>query len=152
MKTRFVVILLIIAIFVIACGRKEKPLPPEAKAPRAVSYFTARGDVQGIILSWTAPEKTAQGELLKDLSSFLIMRARHTPDEIDGPDTLAQIRHTPEVGSQEPKKYFYRDENVRPGQKMSYVVYPVNEQGVRGVPSPSLLVTFRGSSSIIQQQ
>lgn len=135
-----------------ACGRKENPRPPEDFAPSSVQALSAAGEVDAIVLNWKSPETDARGELLKDLSSFQILRkdleegdgARfHVLDEME-------IEQEKDKSAAVGKRFSYRDTNVNPGKRYEYFVLPLNDRGVEGQSSSYLRVTFIGKSSVVE--
>ena len=143
---------LCIVLFVVSCGRKGPPRPPEDFAPQQVVGFDARGDVEGVLLSWSAPTKTANGDALVDLAEFEIRRAIEEDGEFERPDTIATV---PFIDIQKPDGsahiFTWRDRKVTPGIRYRYDAVAVNDSGTEGTASPPLLVTFRGNSTQVQR-
>ena len=57
-------VILFISLILISCGKKSFPVPPEVTAPSPVIDLTAKGQVDGIVLSWKAPLTNARGDEL----------------------------------------------------------------------------------------
>ena len=171
-KARTVLFLLMfIALPLLNCGKKGDPRPPEATAPDAVRYLSAEGRVDGIILSWQAPEATGSGEDLPDLAGFRIQRSDYEEDERPDFEDIGEIlvSATEELSAGEggegltsgavskPKtpveqnvRYTFRDPEVQPGRRYEYVVLPFNERGVEGEFTQVLRIRFTGESSLIE--
>lgn len=166
---RFSLLLLFAAVlgsllFVYGCGRKGDPKPPEAFAPSAVGFYTARGQVDSVILSWQAPKITASGDVLENLEFFSIKRAIHDSQKMRrfkdiGEVGVAGLASSGErqAGSASPAAsqaaitYSFADRDIVPGSVYDYRVVPVNSRGVEGQSAATLRVTFLGESSIVER-
>ena len=147
----------LIVMAVMACGKKGVPKPPEYLAPMPVSNFLASGTLDGINLTWIPPEKTADGDALKDLDRFFVFRSVVVKDE--SPEyilvqEIAVVEDLEPVDKKEksdgPRVYSYMDKEVTPGKEYDYYIVPVNQGGTKGKESPILRVTFIGQSSAVR--
>ena len=146
----------VFALFLtVACGRKGDPRPPETKAPSQVQYLTLAGEVKGVKLSWMSPVTDASGDPLIDLAEFRIKRAVVESDSKPKFVVIAEIE-VPESeeaapSSKQGSNFTYLDEDVAPGKRYEYLVFPVNKDGVAGVAPEAFRVKFAGESSLIER-
>lgn len=162
---------LLLSVAFSSCGRAGAPRPPEFFAPAQVGNFTASGSVNGVRLQFTAPQSQANGESLIDLEYFNIYRAPYSESGRPDFDLLSRIPYTgPKLEEKEedplkntPKSLKpsgprraeaivvqYLDAEVEPGLRYLYYIEAVNDSGVRGLPSPTLNVTFIGEASQVE--
>src|SRR5580704_8129089 len=69
------ILILIVVAVIGACGVKSAPVPPEQARPQAITSLTASSSPDGVMLSWERPTLYAGGHTMRDLGSFVIMRA-----------------------------------------------------------------------------
>lgn len=157
MKLIHSIVLCLFIVMLIACGKKGLPKPPESLAPLPVNNFLAQGSLDGINLTWLAPQKTANGNDLKDLDRFFVFRSVVVRDESPEYKIIQEITVVEdlELTDQktkipEPHVYNYLDKDVKPGKEYDYYVVPVNQGGTKGKESPVLRVTFVGQSSAVR--
>ena len=148
-------VILFISLILISCGKKSFPVPPEVTAPSPVIDLTAKGQVDGIVLSWKSPLTNARGDELYNLRGFVISKQRNISSRKTNLKKLIEIPVIKE-GDQdyilrelEQKVFTFKDSDVTPGEQYFYVVRPVNESGVQGRALRTLSVTFIGESSSI---
>ncbi len=162
-------LILALSLGLTACGKKNNPKPPEDIAPNVVQVYTAIPQADGIILTWQSPDTDVQGAELRDLASFTVSKNVYSRDAIPDFEEIAEIPVEIER-SQLPageaavgafsnalpggflkRSYAYKDKAVQPGKKYEYTVTPVNQDGVKGVRSNILRVTFLGQSSLVER-
>lgn len=157
-----------------ACGKYAAPRPPEDFSPREVDALQAAADLQGVQLSWRAPERDMRGRPLKSIEGYWIYRKEiaQLSDimDVSKPDVLLAVipdthlleldkmraeaekagRLTRRVKVEEEKKRFaYTDLNVQSGKTYLYRIVPFNQGGVAGHYNQLVKVLFRGDSSEI---
>ncbi len=153
MRRSIIVLTALVMSLSIGCGRKTDPEAPELFAPNPVLYPSAKGEIGAIVLSWGVPTTDASGKDLVDLSGFIIQRAVYEKDKTPSYDEIAEIPYTyPEVPVAEGKfeSLNYRDEKVEVGVRYQYLIFPVNKDGTMGAPQNMVVVTFSGTSSVVQ--
>ena len=142
---RMLSLLLICILCACGCGKKADPEPPEASAPSPVKVLHAEGQVDAVLLTWTAPTTNAQDEDLKNLDQFFVRRADFEKDKAPDWSTVGKVKvEDPTITS-----YQYRDTEVVPGKTYQYLILPVNTDGVKGEPGQMIRVTFRGELSAV---
>lgn len=62
----------------IGCGVKSAPLPPEQVLPQRIVDLRAFADPYGIKVSWQRPTTYTSGRTMRDLGSFVLLRAGAT--------------------------------------------------------------------------
>jgi hypothetical protein len=138
MKQIAPVLLLCLAIFGAACGKKGDPRAPELVTPKSIQNLTARRGPNGITLSWSRPTEYIDGRDLTDLSGFVIFRKELSPSCLDCPVPYRQLT-TLSVEDQskfiKQKQYRFVDDEVRPEGVYRYRVSSQLSDGSLGGPS-----------------
>ena len=73
------VFLLATPLFLVGCGKKTPPVPPESAVPAQVSDLRSDLDPTGVTLKWSWPRKTEKGAGLRRVSEFIVERADDRP-------------------------------------------------------------------------
>jgi hypothetical protein len=66
--------------FVTGCGAPGEPLPPAPPIPVTIADLTARQAGDGVLLSFTLPNKSTLGEKLKETPTLEVLRGSLKPD------------------------------------------------------------------------
>jgi hypothetical protein len=74
MEERRLRAILLLAIAVLACGRKTIVKAPELVAPERIDNLEATNGPDGIHLTWRRPERYADGSRMYDLGAFRVER------------------------------------------------------------------------------
>lgn len=147
----YALLVAIVGVGAIGCGKKGNPRPPEDFAPIAVSSFRVEGDVDAVVLYWEAPQFDQQGGKLEELGGFIVRRSVFAKDEAPDFDEIAEVEAVPsDPKSKLPQQYSYEDTTVEAGSTYDYLVYGLNARGVEGLPSGVIRVTFIGESSVVE--
>ena len=156
------------------CGRYGAPRPPEVFAPRGVEALQARADLEGVHLSWTAPDRDAKGEQLKSMNGYYVYRkAIERPSDISDrgveyeelaeiPDAhLAKLDALRKQARAEGKisrkvkvdqaelEFKYTDSSPRPGVTYLYRIVAFNQGSVEGLVPKLVKVVYRGDASVV---
>jgi hypothetical protein len=138
MKHVALLMLLGIALWGSACGKKGDPRAPELVTPKVIENLSARTGPGGVTLTWSRPTEYVDGRPLKDLASFVIFRKEISPSCLDCPVPYRQLT-TVYVEDREKfvqqKRYQFIDQEVRPGAVYRYRVSPQLADGSLGGPS-----------------
>ena len=138
MKPIALVMLLCVALWSSACGKKGEPRAPELVAPKPIQNLSARIDATGVTLTWNRPTEYVDGRALKDLASFVIFRKELSASCPDCPVPYRPLT-TVFVEDHEKfikqKQYRYIDMEVRPQAMYRYRVSPQLTDGSLGGPS-----------------
>ena len=138
MKPVALLILLCIALWIGACGKKGDPRAPELATPKVVQNLSARTSTDGVTLTWSRPTEYVDGKELKDLASFVIFRKELS---LSCPDCPVPYRPLTTVFVEDrekfvkQKQYRFVDEEVRPQAVYRYRVSPQLVDGSLGGPS-----------------
>ena len=150
-KLPTILISFLVLVSLSACGKSGAPKAPENLAPGAARFFTAKGNSDGVQLTWMPPQTKAQGDLLDDLDTFLIRRSVIVEGKKVEKRTIAEVRYDITAGpSGLEKQLVYKDRTVKPGVIYEYGILPVNEDGQKGIPGPIVRVTYRGEASLVE--
>lgn len=143
------------AIAIGACGKRGSPVPPEQRLPGPVSGFDAIVRSQGIELTWTNPNRRADGTPLRDLTSAHLYRAEDSATGEPKPALLqrGRIAGYTEIATirvAEPAPAIVSGDRVTiidrraltPGRRYTYVVLTEDSTGRTSLPSERLTVRF----------
>ena len=93
-RSWFVAGIVVLALMLVGCGRKGRPIPKDVTVPRSVKALKLVKTDALIRLSWEAPTKDLKGRKLKNLAGYKVLRKIVKPgsnDCIDGPSGFAQV-------------------------------------------------------------
>lgn len=146
-------LLVLVVLLALGCGRRGDPRPPEEFAPAPVRNLTGRGQVEGVVLSWQTPLQTADGDELLDLATFVIERGDYEKGEHTSFDELAELPalQDPQTGVRQ-QDYSFTDTTLTPGASYEYRVRALNGDGVSAPVAPGLRVVFTGESSTFERR
>lgn len=164
--------LVVLAVFLGACGRYLAPIAPELMAPRAVDKLVITPSSQGVAFAWVAPEEDRRGKELTSFSGYRIRRKELTErgDETNEnipfvavgfvPDTHVEVREKlraearaqGKIGRRiqapaESTQFAFFDKTPASGKTYLYKIVPENQGIVEGVVDELVKVTFKGSQS-----
>jgi hypothetical protein len=134
----------------LGCGRKGPPLPPRPVIPAAVSGLRVEPQGGGLLVSWSRPTRNQDGSPLQDLVEFRLSRSPGSvPDGPSGFSLLTTVRaDAPGNATVEDGRYAFLDDGggqgLRQGARYTYRVHPVNRRGVLGPPAQAG-ATYPGS-------
>lgn len=122
-----ILMLLLTALLLAACGKKLDPLPPELVLPAAVKEFQARQEGEGFLLSWRFPTENQLGQPLTQLSGFHLERGELP--EAAPPGCLVDFALAADIELDYPRagvvrgdRVHYHDKNLVPGRRYCYRV------------------------------
>jgi hypothetical protein len=126
-------ILIMVVVAVIgACGVKSAPVPPEQARPQAITSLTASSSPDGVMLSWERPTLYAGGHTMRDLGSFVIMRAEGPSAQMQ---PLVEIPVTDRERFQVQDRFMYDDLETQIGLHYRYAIIAETTDGYRSDPS-----------------
>ena len=128
---------LLASIFVLGCGVKSPPVPPQQAVPERIVGLDATSQKNGILLSWERPERTAGGGKMRDLGSFEVDRAENT----GGFRPLVEIPVTDLDRFQQQRKFTYLDGGAEVGHHYRYQVISSTLDAYRSDPSNEAEIT-----------
>jgi hypothetical protein len=135
------VVLVAAALVSPACGRKNRPVPPETVRPEPPEGLTAVATPDGVRLGWLRPLRYSGGGKMNDLGGFEVERA---PGE-GAPPGFRKVG-TVTVGDQErfrkERRMQWIDKEVQPGARYLYRVTAVTLDGYRSPPAGPVSVQY----------
>ncbi|MBI2215810.1 MAG: fibronectin type III domain-containing protein [Candidatus Rokubacteria bacterium] len=150
-----VLVALLAALPLAACGRRGSPVPPETRLPAAVADLGAVIRPGGIVLTWTLPDRRIDHSRLGDLVLERVYRAEDTGTgtprvallergRIRGYDEIAAIRLAmPAPATIEGRRVTLVDRaRLATGRRYTYVVLSEDSTGRVSPPSSRATVTF----------
>ncbi len=78
-----ILFLVVVTLFLAACGKKGPLVPPEALAPATITDLRAIQRNSMLNICWTAPSREQTGKPLKNLSAFRIYKREVLPPSED---------------------------------------------------------------------
>ena len=129
---------LTLALAVVACGVKNRPLPPELVQPAAPSGLVAKSGADGIRLTWRRPTKYSGGKHMRDLAGFDIERATDVEFTLIGTVTL-----TDQTRFQQEHSITWTDTTPVAGEHYRYRIIALTLDGYRSTPSESVALEHR---------
>jgi hypothetical protein len=121
------VIVLILMILLVGCGKKTSLIPPQKLVPVRITDLRYSLDEKGVTLKWSYPEKMENGDTLQAIESFEVYRAgipvedfcQECPVQFDDPVEIDGGRLS---GSGELKTAVYTDANLLKGYRYFYKI------------------------------
>ena len=152
---RRLVLLVMVGLVALGCGKKGPPVAPERRVPAAVSELTAIVEGKAVVLSWTNPTSRADGTRMRDLTTLRVYRREESGNAepkpallswgtVVGYDEVATIRlANPAPAKVEGGRVSWADRsNLSVGHRYVYVVTAVDGIGRSSPPSERLAVTL----------
>lgn len=131
-NTAKAILSLIVVAVMGACGVKSAPVPPEQARPQAITSLMATSSPDGVMLSWERPTMYAGGHTMRDLGSFVIMRAEGPGAQMQ---PLVEIPVTDRERFQVQDRFTYDDLETQVGLHYRYAIIAETTDGYRSDPS-----------------
>lgn len=142
----------LLSVVLLSCGRKGSPVAPRPLAPAAVGALHAEPLDNAIVVSWSRPGRNVDGSPLADLLEFRLSRAVGAALPPRAPERpafslLATVRaEQPDNAAVQGSQYAFRDDGgaqgLAPGLRYTYRVQAVNRRGAVGPPSVEVSVEY----------
>jgi hypothetical protein len=113
------------------CGVKGAPIPPEMAKPATIDDLQAEADPTGIELSWSRPTHYASGHNMRNLDSFVILRAE--PSQPFQP--LVELPISDQERFSPQSAFDYVDGETQIGQNYRYEIVSRTLDGYTSAPS-----------------
>lgn len=152
---RHVLLLLMVVLAAVGCGKKGPPVAPERRIPGAVQDLSAVVEGPAVVLTWTRPATRADGSRLKDLTTFRLYRREDAGDgepkpamlswgKVVGYDEVAVIRLAdPAPAKVEGSRMSWADrDRLTFGRRYVYVLTAADSIGRSSAPSLRVAVSF----------
>lgn len=152
---RRALVLLLVVLALVACGRRGPNVAPERRLPAAVQDLAASVEGPAAVLTWTLPTRRADGSPLKDLARVEVFRREETGEAPPRPAILAGrgvpgfervaavALAAPAPARVQGGRVTLTDaEGVQFGRRYTYVVVSVDARGRVSPPSNRATVTL----------
>ncbi len=127
------------SIFILGCGVKSPPVPPEQAVPERIVGLEVSAQKHGVMLSWERPDRTAGGGRLRDLGSFEIERAENT----GAFRQLTDVPVTDQDRFQQQRQFNYLDGTAEVGHHYRYHIISSTLDAYRSDPSNEAAITYQ---------
>ena len=111
-----------LSAMIISCGKKGDPVPRQQLKLQMINNLRGEITKEGVLLSWTLPEKAKNGKMVKILRSVAV----HGEDCPGCPQKFVLLTEKDEAslqsGMKEPGQYRYLDRDIDPGLNYGYRV------------------------------
>lgn len=136
-------LLLLVAVFLAACGVKSRPFPPELVQPEPPSDLVAKSAHEGMRLTWRRPTKYSSGKHMRDLGGFDVERATDGAFTVVGTITL-----TDQTRFRQESTVTWTDTSPVADTTYTYRIVATTMDGYRSAPSePVTLVHHPGATA-----
>jgi hypothetical protein len=129
-------LLFVAALFLVSCGLKAPPLPPEAVVPDRITDLRLKKIEGGVTLKWTMPTADTDGMELTDLAGFKVLRKDVPDKDIDCPPCTGEFTEIADFTLSVPGKaqisgdsVYFSDTSLSPSITYTYVVVSYNSVG-----------------------
>jgi hypothetical protein len=140
-----IIMLAIISLLQVGCGRKTLPIPPYEAVPEAISDLQYQQDENQVSLVWTYPNRTTVGSDLPGLQSFMVLRAV-VPEQDYCPgcpvtfSSAVEVEAAAAITDTKKRQAHYTETILRAGHRYLYKVQ--TKAGWRLVSDDSNTVSF----------
>ena len=138
---RTTALLVFVAGFLLAgCGTPGAPLPPSLNIPKPVKDLKAVRKGDGVTITWTAPQDTTDGALLKHPGKMMLERALQTMgSSASTPAKIADLPLPPALKNKQGKEITFKDSLAQFAHDSAdfavYTVVSVSNEGKGAGPS-----------------
>jgi predicted small lipoprotein YifL len=152
---RRALLLALVLLGLVACGKKGPPVAPERRLPSPVADLAATVEGSAIILTWSNPRTRAEGTRLKDLAVIRVYRREDAGDgepkpavlswgKVVGYDEIAALRLAePTPAKVEGSRVTWADTaRLAFGRRYVYVLVAEDALGRSSAPSTRLALRF----------
>ncbi|MCL4558101.1 MAG: hypothetical protein M1491_05655 [Deltaproteobacteria bacterium] len=123
------------------CGLKASPVPYPLAKPVAINDLTALARGNGVMLSWTIPDKNTDGTALKDIKGFNLVRSAIPIKDIDTgkKEVYKQWRYDYRPGE---RYTTVKDMDLNYRVRYSYLVFTVTKNDIVSDSSNTAVVSW----------
>ncbi len=113
------------------CGIKTRPRPPEDIRPEQIVDLRAKPVADGIQLAWTRPEKYQNGDRMRDLSEFVVLRG----EDGEPVTEVGKLPITDQQRFQQQHHMLLTDKGTLMNHRYRYQVISLTSDGYQSLPS-----------------
>jgi len=113
------------------CGIKTRPRPPEDVRPEQIRDLRAKPVAAGIELAWTRPDKYQNGDRMRDLSEFVLLRG----EDREPMTEVAKLPITDQQRFQQQHHMLLTDKGTLMNHRYRYQVISLTSDGYQSLPS-----------------
>ena len=140
-----IVLLFCFTAILTSCGRKSRPVPPQAVLPARITDLGYDLTGKGVTLTWSWPRISETGKKLPNITTFLLQKAavpaaRACPGCPPPFDRAREIQVQPLPNAEEPTAARYTDTDLRAGYHYTYRI--ISKGAWYQVSGPSNPVSF----------
>jgi hypothetical protein len=129
------IILMIVAISLLGCGKKDDPLPPDVKIPESVKNLKVERMNFGARILWQMPESEPALKSVKIQKSELETLRKDCPECPRSYMVIGDYLINDPILMKEGTDLSYSDTNVKPGWLYTYRIIVCNQSGYCSDPS-----------------
>lgn len=143
------VVLLALCLGLVACGKKDMPVPMGAIHPKSINDLQYIITPNGVELNWTIPTRNVDGSPILALKGFELYKAVISEDSCKGcPIAFESPVFLPmETVSKSGQKMFYEDRTLKKGQRYAFEIRTVKAFMNRSEPSNRVIFTWHPPAS-----
>ena len=139
-NTKAFILLGLILLLSLGCGRKAPPVSWDTIVPRRIVDLEAVSRADQLLLQWTAPKENTDRSALTDLASFTVLRSDGdlVGDECRGCGESPKVVYEMKMGGKEPvagKKMSLLFEDLQARKVYVFTVVSINRSGYPSAPS-----------------
>ena len=113
------------------CGIKTRPRAPEDVRPEQIVDLRAKPVADGIQLAWSRPEKYQNGDRMRDLSEFVVLRGADSEPVTE----VAKLPITDQQRFQQQRHLLLTDKGTLMNHRYRYRVISLTSDGYQSLPS-----------------
>jgi hypothetical protein len=139
-----VILALLAACLLAACGKKLEPISPDAVLPAAAREFKVAQEGDSLAVTWLMPRQNLLGQPLTQIQGFRLFRAE-LPGPVPDPGCVPDFRLLadidlayPKAGQIQGEAVRYQDADLRPDRRYAYRVAGYLHDRYLGAWSPTL--------------
>jgi len=140
-------LLLLAALVLPACGRKNIPVAPQLVRPEPPEALSAIATPDGVRLTWLRPMRYSGGQRMDDLEGFVIERVvpvEAAPAEFR---RIGALELEDRTRFRKERRLEWLDKDVRPGERYVYRVIAYTLDGYRSAPAGPVAVQYGPAGS-----
>lgn len=135
-------VLVLLALALSACGRKNVPVAPQLVRPEPPEALSAIATSEGVRLTWLRPTRYSGGQRMDDLEGFVIERGAPAEAGTVGFQKIGALELEDRTRFRKERRLEWLDKDVRPGERYLYRVTSYTLDGYRSAPAGPVAVQY----------